>query len=68
MHHSGGVVAVHVVAEDHIVSIERFAIAPLDAIAQFDRDFGEIGIVLPAFRQPVLVVAGEYVEHDQWFK
>ena len=59
------VVAHGVERVDDVLGGERRAVVPLDALAQFYGDLGEIRVVLPVLGEPVLVFAGEHVEHDQ---
>ena len=55
----------HVEGEDDVLGRERHAIAPLDAVAQLDRELGVVGVVLVALGQPGDELVPEHVVVEQ---
>ena len=68
MAHGLGVVAQHVEGEGHVAGGEGLSIRPFDALAELYGDHGRAIVVLPVLGQPVFVLPGEHIEHDQRLK
>ena len=65
VHHRRGVVPQQLEGESHVARREGLAVGPFDAPAQAQRQLRPGVVVLPALGQPVLVLPGEHVVHDQ---